>query len=145
MQTVYGEVRALGAKIVVVSPELPNFSADLARHHKLAFPILNDHGLAIAQAFGLVFTLPDDLKEVYVIAFKNELAKRNDEPSWQLPMPARFVIDRGGVIRSAEADPDYTVRPEPGETVAFSRDWCDAFRLSTLMRHDRAAAATTFN
>ena len=119
MQAVYGEVRALGAEIVVLSPELPNFSADLARHHKLAFPILNDHGLAIAKAFGLAFTVPDDLKEVYLIAFKNDLAKRNGESSWQLPMPARFVIDRGGVIRSAEADPDYTVRPEPGETVTF--------------------------
>ena len=103
----------------MLSPELPNFSADLARHHKLAFPILNDHGLAIAKAFGLAFTVPDDLKEVYLIAFKNDLAKRNGESSWQLPMPARFLIDRGGVIRSAEADPDYTVRPEPGETVAF--------------------------
>ena len=103
----------------MLSPELPIFSADLAWHHKLAFPILNDHGLAIAKAFGLAFTVPDDLKEVYLIAFKNDLAKRNGESSWQLPMPARFLIDRGGVIRSAEADPDYTVRPEPGETVAF--------------------------
>jgi peroxiredoxin len=119
LQAVYGDVRALGAEIVVLSPELPNFSADLARQHKLGFLVLNDHGLGIAKAFGLVFTLPDDLKEVYLNTFKNDLARRNGEPSWQLPMPARFVIDRGGVIRSAEVDPDYTVRPEPEETVTF--------------------------
>jgi peroxiredoxin len=47
------------------------------------------------------------------------LAKRNGDPSWQLPMPARFVIDRNGVIRYAQSDPDYTVRPEPEETVAI--------------------------
>ena len=93
--------------------------AELAARHKLAFPILNDKGLAIAKSFGLVFTLPDDLKDVYLSVFKLDLAARNGEPSWQLPMPARFVIDRRGVIRSAEADPDYTVRPEPEETVAF--------------------------
>jgi peroxiredoxin len=121
LQAVYGDVRALGAEIVVLSPELPSFSAELAARHKLAFPILSDHGLAIAKAFGLAFTLPDDLKDVYLNVFKNDLAKRNGEPSWQLPMPARFVIDRGGVIRSAEVDPDYTVRPEPEETVAFLR------------------------
>jgi len=46
------------------------------------------------------------------------LEKRNGDSSWQLPMPARFVIDRGGVIRYAEADPDYTTRPEPEEAVA---------------------------
>jgi peroxiredoxin len=121
LQAVYGDVRALGAEIVVLSPELPTFSAELAARHKLAFPILSDHGLATAKAFGLAFTLPDDLKDVYLNVFKNDLAKRNGEPSWQLPMPARFVIDRGGIIRSAEVDPDYTVRPEPEETVAFLR------------------------
>ena len=87
-------MRALGAEIVVLSPELPTFSAELAAKHKLTFPVLNDHGLTIAKAFGLVFTLPDDLKDVYLNVFKNDLAKRNGDPSWQLPMPARFVIDR---------------------------------------------------
>ena len=78
---------------------------------------MNDQGLAIAKAFGLAFTLPEDLKSVYLNAFKNDLEKRNGDSSWQLPMPARFVIDRGGVIRYAEANPDYTTRPEPEETV----------------------------
>jgi peroxiredoxin len=112
-------MRALGADIVVLSPELPRFSADLAKRHKLAFAILNDHGLTIAKMFGLAFTLPDDLKDLYRNVFKNDLAERNGDPSWQLPLPARFVIDRGGIIRYAEADPDYTVRPEPEETVAI--------------------------
>ena len=109
-------MRALGAEIVVLSPELPTFSAELAAKHKLTFPVLNDHGLTIAKTFGLVYTLPDDLKDVYLNVFKNDLAKRNGEPSWQLP---RFVIDRSAIIRAAEADPDYTVRPEPEETVAI--------------------------
>ena len=119
MQAVHGGVRALGAEIAVLSPELSHFSADLARRHKLAFPILNDHGLMIAKSFGLVFTLPTDLKDLYLNTFKNDLAQRNGDASWQLPMPARFVIDRKGTIRYAQADPDYTVRPEPDETVAF--------------------------
>jgi len=118
LQAVYGEVRALGAEIVVLSPELPSFLADMASKQKLEFPILNDKGLAIAKSFGLAFTLPSDLKDVYLNTFKLDLAARNGEPSWQLPMPTRFVIDRGGIIRYAEADPDYTVRPEPEETVA---------------------------
>jgi peroxiredoxin len=121
LQAVYGDVRALGTDIVVLSAELPHFSADLAQRQKLAFPILNDHGLKIAETFGLAFKLPDDLKDLYLNTFKIDLAQRNGEPSWRLPMPARFVIDRSGVIRYAEANPDYTVRPEPQETVAFLR------------------------
>ena len=103
----------------MASPELPHFSADLAQKHKLAFPILNDQGLTIADSFGLAFTLPEDLRDLYLNTFKNDLWQRNGDPSWRLPLPARFVIDRSEVIRYAEADPDYTVRPEPEETVAI--------------------------
>ena len=117
MQAVYGEIKALEAELVVISPELSKFSAELAARHKLAFPILGDHACQIAQTFGLAFTLPDDLRGVY-LSFNNDLAVRNGEPSWQLPMPARFVIDRNGIVRTADVDPDYTVRPEADLTVA---------------------------
>ena len=33
-------------------------------------------------------------------------------------MPGRSVIDATGIVRAASADPDYTVRPDPAETVA---------------------------
>ena len=65
--------------------------------------------------------MPEDLKDLYLNTFKNDLAQRNGDQSWRLPLPARFVIDRSGIIRYAEADPDYTVRPEPQETVAILR------------------------
>ena len=102
--------------MVVLSPELPPATAALAVKHSLTFPIVWDQGNAVAEAFGLAFTLPEDLRAVY-LSFGNDLAKRNDDPSWRLPMPARFVIDAAGVIRSAEADPDYTTRPEPEATL----------------------------
>ena len=42
------------------------------------------------RAYGLAFTLPDDLRQVY-LGFGNDLAVSNGDPSWQLPVPARFV------------------------------------------------------
>ena len=83
----------------------------------LPFTMLRDQGNKVAAAYGLVFPLADDLKQLY-LKFGIDLAKANGDDSWTLPMPARFVIDRGGVIRSADADPDYTHRPEPADTVA---------------------------
>jgi len=47
----------------------------------------------------------------------NDLAKRNGEDSWTLPMPARLVVDRAGIVRAVDADPDYRYRPEPQKTV----------------------------
>ena len=79
--------------------------------------MLSDRGNQVARKFGLVFRLPDDLRALYE-KFGADLAKFNGDDSWTLPMPGRFVIDSGSIIRSAEVDPDYTVRPEPSQTVA---------------------------
>jgi peroxiredoxin len=92
----------------------------MAARQKLSFPILWDEKSAVAQVFGLAFTLPDDLRAVY-LGFGNDLAIRNGDPSWQLPVPARFVIDAAGIVRSVEADPDYTHRPEPESTLEALR------------------------
>jgi peroxiredoxin len=104
----------------VISPELPSYISTMAARHKLTFPILWDEKSEVAEAFGLAFTLPDDLREVYR-SFGNDLAVRDGDPSWRLPVPARFVIDAKGTVRSVEADPDYRYRPEPEATLEALR------------------------
>ena len=74
----------------------------------------------MASQFGLTFTLPDYLRALYA-TFPLDLAQYNGDASWTLPMPARLVIDRQGVIRAADSDPDYTARPEPEETLGALR------------------------
>jgi peroxiredoxin len=75
----------------------------------------------VAESYGLVFTLPADLEAIYT-KLGIDLASGNGDGTWRLPIPARFVIDREGVIRAVDADPDYTRRPEPAATVAVLRD-----------------------
>ena len=79
--------------------------------------MLRDQGNRVATVYGLTFRLPHDLKRLY-LKLGIDLARANGDDSWTLPLPARFVIDRGGVIRAADTDPDHTRRPEPTETVA---------------------------
>lgn len=92
----------------------------MAAKQKLTFPIVWDEGCRIAEAFGLAFVLPGDLRQVY-LGFGNDLAMRNGDPSWRLPVPARFVIDPRNIVRSVEADPDYRFRPEPEATLEALR------------------------
>jgi peroxiredoxin len=87
----------------------------------LQFDVLGDPGNEVARQFGLVFQIPEDLKQVYT-AMKIDLPRYDGDDSWQLPMPARFVIDREGIIRHADFDPDYTTRPDPEETLAALRE-----------------------
>jgi peroxiredoxin len=90
------------------------------RRAKLEFDVLTDLHLRAAEAFRLAFRLPPDLKELYA-AFGNTLDKFHDEADWRLPMPARYVVDQDGRIRAADVNPDYTVRPEPDDTIAVVR------------------------
>ena len=82
----------------------------------LSFELLRDFGNHVAEAYGLVFTLPEDLRAIY-LKIGIDLAQGNGDGTWRLPIPARFVIDRQGIIRAVDADPDYTRRPEPARTV----------------------------
>jgi peroxiredoxin len=101
---------------VVVSPQVARTPRETDEPKPLGFEVLRDFGNRVAEQYGLVFTLPDDLREIY-LKLGIDLAKGNGDGTWRLPVPARFVIDRLGLIRAVDADPDYTRRPEPARTV----------------------------
>ena len=116
LQEVESEVRALGARIVAITPELERYSRNLHRKLNLSFDILTDLHLKTAEQFGLVFVLPNYLRDLYK-SFGSTLDRFHDESEYRLPMPARYVIDSQGKIRAADVNADYTIRPEPSETL----------------------------
>jgi peroxiredoxin len=105
-----------GASLLAISPQTAPNSRKSVRQNKLSFPILSDVKGKVGAAFGLRFNLPDYLVELYK-QLKNDLPTFNDDLSWTLPMPARYVIGRDGVILYSEVNPDYTHRPEPEDMV----------------------------
>jgi peroxiredoxin len=121
LQEIHSEVRALGAQIVVMTPELERYTRALHNKLNLTFDILTDLHLKTAERFGLVFTLPDYLRELYR-SFGSNLDRFHDESAYRLPLPARYVIDMQDIIRAADVNADYTIRPEPSETVEHLRN-----------------------
>lgn len=115
-----GEVRAFGAELVAVSPELPDNSLTTAEKNGLAFTVLSDPGSALAAALGIRFSLSDTVRPFYEKA-GHPLPDRNGDGSWSLPMPATFVVDRGGRIAAAFVEPDYRRRTDPAEALAVLR------------------------
>ena len=114
LQEAFAEITARGASLVAISPQTAPNSRRSQRENKLDFSILSDRKSEIANAFGIRFALPDYLVELYK-GFKNDLPTVNDDPSWVLPMPARYVIGTDGIIAYSEVNPDYTQRPYPSE------------------------------
>ncbi|OOG49117.1 peroxiredoxin-like family protein [Rhodanobacter sp. C01] len=112
LQAALPNLRAAGASLVAISPQVAANSRKSARNNALTFPILSDAHNDVAAAFGLRFELQDYLVDLYK-SLKNDLPAFNGDPSWTLPMPARYVIAPDGTIVYAEVNPDYTRRPDP--------------------------------
>ena len=110
------EVKSLGARIVALTPQLERYTRNVHRKLNLTFDLLTDLHLETAERFRLAFALPDYLRDLYR-SFGNTLDRFHDESEYRLPTPARYVIDQEGVIRAADVNADYTVRPDPSETV----------------------------
>lgn len=105
-----------GASLVAISPQTVKQSYFMHDQHKLRFPLLSNAGNRVARAFGLTYRVPAAQEAVYRRAFVN-LPFTNDDDSWELPIPATFVVDRDGTVLFASANEDYTERPEPREIV----------------------------
>lgn len=101
-----------GAALASVSQQTSAASQKCRAVTDLGFPVLSDSGGLLAAEFGVRWTVPTDLRQIYKLLDGN-LEELNGEASWTLSMPARYVIDRDGVIAYAELNPDYTLRSEP--------------------------------
>ncbi len=102
--------------MVAISPQREVYLKKMSEKLGLSFDLLRDDGNKVASQYGLTFTLPNELRIIYA-GFGIDLPKVNGDDSWTLPIPARIIIDQQGVIRSMDADPDYTVRTDPGKTL----------------------------
>ncbi len=102
---------------MVISPQIQRTAREPEDQQPLAMEHLYDRGNEVAGRYGLAFTVPEEVQRIYR-GFGLDLAKANGDDSWTLPMPARFVIDRDGVIQSSDVDPNYTRRTEPSATIA---------------------------
>ena len=112
LQAVLPEFRALGARLIAISPELPDKSLSHAEKLALEFDVLTDRGNAVARDYGLVMTVHSTLRPLYH-QWGLDVPAANGDNSYELPVPATYVIDSTGVVRAAHVDKNYTKRMEP--------------------------------
>jgi peroxiredoxin len=110
------EVRQRGALLVGISPQSTRQNDFLAIQHGLGFPLLSDAGCRVASQFGLTYTVSAPDRQYYRSILVNIPLVNGDE-SWQLPLPATYVLARDGTILHASAHADFRVRPEPLEVL----------------------------
>ena len=100
--------------MVAISPQTQKQAYLMHEQHKLRFPLLVDVHNELARQFGLTYRAPEDQQAIYRRTFVN-LPFLNGDTSWELPIPATYVVERDGGILCASGNEDYTDRPEPLE------------------------------
>lgn len=116
-QKLLPEITRLGARLIAVTPETPDNALTTAEKNDLAFTVLSDQQGHLADALGIRFELSDAVKAYFVKA-GHDLPARNGDDHWSLPMPATYVVEKGGCIALAFIDPDYRTRLEPSDAIA---------------------------
>jgi peroxiredoxin len=116
MNLIQPEITEAGGTLVATSPQTVKQSFFMHDQHKLRFPLLSDEGNRVARQFGLVYRVSDQQQALYQRTFVN-LPFINGDDSWELPIPATYIIDRDRTVLYASADEDYMERPEPNGIV----------------------------
>jgi len=111
------QIKQAGASLVAISPQTVSQSFFMVDQHKLGFPLLSDAGNALARQFRLVYRVPPDQEAIYRRTFVN-LPFINGDESWELPVPATYIMDQDGMVLRAWVDADYMERPEPQDILA---------------------------
>ena len=116
LQQALPKFKSHGARLIAISPQLPDESMSTAEKNELSFPVLSDAGNKVAREFGLVFTLSEQLRPLYE-SFNIDLPATNGDKSFELPIPATFIIDSDGVVKGAFVNADHKQRMDPSDII----------------------------
>jgi peroxiredoxin len=113
-QRILPQIQSLGATLVAISPQTPDHSLSTVEKKELTFSVLSDVGNEVARAYRIVFTLEENIRSLYS-TLGSDLPTFNGDMSWELPMPATFLVAQDGTVRRAFVAEDYTRFLEPAE------------------------------
>ena len=108
-------IHSLGASVIAVAPDDSEPTPD---NTQLDFDLLTDVDQSVIGAYRLHYRVPDEVRWIYTGVFDTDVSDFNADGSWNLPVPATFIVDREGIVRNRHVTADYLRRMEPDEVVA---------------------------
>lgn len=117
LQAQLGEIQALGAELVAITPQVPDGSLSKDEISEMDFIVLSDQSAKIAAEYGVAWEVPEFMLEHMKVDRQLDLESINNGNGTVLPIPATFVIGRDGVVTWRYVDVDYRTRSEPSEII----------------------------
>lgn len=119
MQASLPDIKAQGASLLALTPELPDKTLTTTEKNELEFEVLTDLNHEAAKAYHLLFKLTPAVEELYGKFFNLESYNGELAGTDQLPLAATYIIGQDGKILYAFLHHDYRKRAEPSELVDF--------------------------
>lgn len=110
------QITARKATLVIISPQIADYSEELKDNYQLNFEVLMDKDNALAKQLGISFGLQEYVISTYG-SLGIELSKYNENDNNELPVPAVFVIDTNGCITYKFVDTNYMNRIDIQELI----------------------------
>jgi peroxiredoxin len=114
------DIKAAGGQLVAITPETGGRALAVTHQHGLHYNVLVDVDSGIGLHCGLVFRVPEPYRSSIARA-GIDLADRQGNGGWLLPVPAVYVVGGDGVIARDFMDVDFTRRAEPADIVQALR------------------------
>lgn len=117
LQAKLSDIHTLGAKLVAISPEVPDGSLTKNEINEMDFIVLSDQDAKIATQYGVAWEMPEFLIEHMKVDRNLDLKKINNGNASVMPIPATFILDKAGVVTWSYVNVDYRTRSEPDEVI----------------------------
>jgi peroxiredoxin len=111
------EFKKLNTSILVISPQKAALAEKQQKELNLGFSVLVDQENRVAKSYGVAYEFTTELKNLYLDEFENDVSKHNESAHWELPMPARILIGKDGIVKEVLVEPDYRFSAEIEETL----------------------------
>ena len=116
-------IEDMGAKVIAISPENPEYLDKMAQKTGAEFTLLYDEDYKIADAYDVTFKPTSMQLFTYNTLLGGKLKKTHSDESQKLPIPATFIINQKGIIVWRQFNADYKKRASVDDILkALSRN-----------------------
>lgn len=110
LQNISPELKAKKARLVIISPEKPEFIEKTIAKTKTDYTVLYDEDYKIAEMFDVLYTPEQKTLDFYNSRLKGDFTDSRSDNSGRLPVSATFIINENKEISWRHFNPDYKER-----------------------------------
>ena len=102
-------------------PDSARFTNGYVVQNALPFPVLSDIDLGYSLSLGLIFWIGAEIRQLYE-QVGVELEKYHGNQGYFLPMAAKFIVGRDGLVKTRQVNIEFRERMEPKAIITALRE-----------------------